>query len=355
MILFLTRQLKQEAEKNEGMLFSTGAELPFISVIVPIRNESKNLTPLISGLTNQDYAGNYEIIFTDDHSTDNPAAIISEYSLSKLRYLEPESDVLGKKRNIQRAVMAARGEIILTTDADCLHMPGWIRSMTGNFFDPKIQMVIGPVNIIRNNFFSGLQALEFLSLMASTRIAAELKKPVMANGANMAYRKVTFQLSEGYSDNIHISSGDDQFLLGKIKNKFPGSIRFAKSQHAVVRTQPVSTLTEFFNQRLRWAAKWHRGTNLITGLTAVIVILFQICAVSLMLSPMLNQKTRLLFLLFKIIPDYFLLSRAARLQHLTWNNFEFLLVSCFYPFYVVLTGVLSFFITPEWKSRRVHN
>ena len=357
MILILTRQLKPDQENFEAIRGSSlpDADLPFVSIIISIRNEAKNIRTLISGLCNQEYAGGYEIILADDHSTDESPGIISEYSFQNLRYLPPESHAAGKKSNLIRAVTTARGEIILTTDADCTHLPGWISSMTENFYDPRVQLVTGPVNISRNDFFSGLQAMEFMSLMASTRVAAELKNPVMSNGANMAYRKTAFQLADSYRDNLHISSGDDQFLLGKVKKKFPEGIRFAKSPHAVVLTKPVSAVREFFHQRLRWAAKWRHDTNHIAAVTAVIVILIQICAVSLMLSPLVNQKPWFLFLLFKIIPDYFLLSKTAKLQNLTWNNFDFLMVSIFYPFYVLVTGVFSFFVTPEWKSRPVYN
>jgi cellulose synthase/poly-beta-1,6-N-acetylglucosamine synthase-like glycosyltransferase len=356
MILFLTRKLNPEPENSAaGKLPDVGSTaLPFVSIIISIRNEAKNLRALITSLRNQNYAGGYEIIITDDHSTDEPARIISEYSFQNLRYLAPEPEAVGKKRNLNRALMVAKSEIILTTDADCIHSPEWIGSMTEKFSDPKAQLVTGPVNIIRNDFFSGLQAMEFLSLMASTRIATELKKPIMANGANMAYRKTAFQLANGYDENFHISSGDDQFLLGKIKNKFPEGIRFAKNHYAVVLTIPASGLREFFHQRLRWAAKWRHDPNPISGLTAVFVLLIQTGAIFLMFSPLVNQNPWFLFLLFKIIPDYFLLSKTAKLQNLTWNNLDFLIVSICYPFYVVLTGVLSFFITPEWKSRPVH-
>lgn len=355
MVLAFTSLLKAENEKSAEVPLAGNEErgLPFVSVIVPVCNEAENLGRLINSLSGQNYNGGFEVILADDHSTDGSAKIISSYSFKWLRYLPPNSDAVGKKRNLDRAVVAANGELILTTDADCIHSPEWIRSMTEFFFDSSVQLVTGPVNIIKKDFFTGLQSVEFLSLMAATRIAVEFKNPVMANGANLAYRKTAYQLAMGYEDNFKISSGDDQFLLSKVKKIFPDSIRFSKNPGAVVQTNAASTMIDFFNQRLRWAGKWKHSSDNLTNLTAVLVLFIQICAIALLLSPFFSQYLWFLFLVFKVIPDYLLLSRTARLQNLSWRNFEFMVVSVFYPFYVLITGILSFFITPDWKSRPV--
>ena len=55
-------------------------ELPFISIIIAARNEEKNIGECIQSIVNQTYPGNkFEIIITDDHSTDNTVSIIRAF------------------------------------------------------------------------------------------------------------------------------------------------------------------------------------------------------------------------------------------------------------------------------------
>ncbi len=95
--------------------------LPLLSVIVPARNEEKNLQQLLPRLKNLDYAGAVEIIVVDDHSRDDTRAVAEHFGARVLRVQELPAGWHGKPHACHIGAGAARGEWLLFTDADTLH------------------------------------------------------------------------------------------------------------------------------------------------------------------------------------------------------------------------------------------
>jgi poly-beta-1,6-N-acetyl-D-glucosamine synthase len=87
-----------------------------ITVVVAVRNEEKNITRLLNDLAAQQYS-HFEVIAVNDHSSDTSAALLRASALRNLVVLENEGD--GKKHAITTGVTAAKGSVIVTTDADC--------------------------------------------------------------------------------------------------------------------------------------------------------------------------------------------------------------------------------------------
>jgi hypothetical protein len=81
-------------------------------------------------------------------------------------------------------------------------------------------------------------------------------RPTMCNGANLAYRRATFHEVGGYADNLGLASGDDEFLLHKIHQRYPAGVRFLLHPDAVVDTPAPATLRALLRQRVRWASKY---------------------------------------------------------------------------------------------------
>ena len=52
----------------------------------------------------------------------------------------------------------------------------------------------------------------------------------MCNGANIAYTKKIFEEVNGFKGNEHIASGDDEFLMHKIFEKYPDKVLFLKKK-----------------------------------------------------------------------------------------------------------------------------
>ena len=163
-----------------------------------------------------------------------------------------------KKRAIEKAVAHARGEIILTTDADCVVPVGWARAMAAQFEGPEVAFVSGPVTFdVRpdDGLFVRLQAMDFFGVMACGAGGIGAGQPHLANGANVGYRRETFEALDGFSGIDHVTSGDDELLMQKIAYETPLDVRFCADPGALVVTEPVRTLKAFVHQRRRWASK----------------------------------------------------------------------------------------------------
>lgn len=101
--------------------------LPFVSVLVPARNEESNIKNCVSSLLQSDYP-RLEIIVLDDNSTDRTYKIVKEISKDhkKLRVIKGEKLPLnwnGKNWACHQLAQEAQGEWLLFTDADTSHKP----------------------------------------------------------------------------------------------------------------------------------------------------------------------------------------------------------------------------------------
>jgi chlorobactene glucosyltransferase len=107
------------------------SELPFISVVVPARNEGTKIRRCLESLAAQNYP-NYEIIAIDDRSADDTGEIIQELARKypHLRYVrgtEAPPGWIGKCNALVTGVKFARGQWFLFTDADTCHTPDSLR------------------------------------------------------------------------------------------------------------------------------------------------------------------------------------------------------------------------------------
>lgn len=328
--------------------------IPFISVVVAARNEEKNIEALLHDLSRQRYAS-YEVIIVDDHSHDN--------TLQRAQYVTKEytsfsiisSTHTGKKLALTEGVKHAQGSIIVTTDADCRVPAHWLSAIAIYFQQPEVKMVFGGVRMEQKNFFDDLQAIEFGSLIGSAAATAAMGYPTMCNGANIAYRKAVFEEVNGYSGNTHVSSGDDEFLMRKIKALYPTGIYFVNDEQAVVTTQPNETVGAFIRQRLRWAGKWRHNTSVYTTLLAVYIFLIQaitlVCWTLLFFYDGRLQVTALLFLTVKTLTEFLFLRSVCRFLRCRWNGLAFITLQFIYPFYVTGIGLFAHFIPQQWKGR----
>ena len=255
------------------------ADLPALTVVVPARNEEGTIGPCVDSILATDYPRDrLEVIVVDDDSSDGTAAVVRARMAAvpamvggapeadevdgPLRLVQiPENrhrDRAHKKRAIEKAIAHARGEIILTTDADCVVPPGWPRAMVAPFEGPEVAFVSGPVRYRvapEDGLFVRLQALDFFGLMACGAGGIGVGRPTLANGANVAYRREAFNALGGFSGIDHVTSGDDELLMQKIAYSTPLDVRFCAAPGAVVVTEPVRTGRAFLHQRTRWASK----------------------------------------------------------------------------------------------------
>ena len=310
----------------------------FVSVVVACRNEAGRLPGLLSDIAAQTYdSKNFELIISDDNSTDNTVEVASEYEgIRNLKVLK--SNGTGKKLALKTAIEASRGKLIITTDADCRAGKGWISTIAAYFEEEKPHMIIGPVwpecsgGIIRK-----FSELEFLSLQAVTAATASLGYPVMCNGANLAFTRDVY---DRHCHNIHfnLNTGDDVFLLHSLKAERENRIAWLESSEATVKTILPGRLIPFLSQRARWLSKAGYYSDRHTIILAIVTFAATLLPAGLLISVLVNISLLPVFLAalaMKAVPDYLLLSETA-VRYCNKNIMEWFLPSMIiYPFYVL--------------------
>ena len=335
------------------------SSLPFVTILLPVRNEEKHIRACLHSLLAQQYPDDrFEIIVLDDASEDATTTLV-ELSMredSRVRLLTIQrNDGGGKKVLISRGVAEARGEIIVTTDADCTHDARWLLTLVRSF-DEQIEFLSAPVIFhTTKSFLQKLIALEFLGLVGVGAGFIGIGYPKLCNGANIAFRKRAFDLVCGYDSDDTCSSGDDEFLMQKIFRQ-RGGVAFNANKEAIVITEAPQSLREFFEQRKRWASKglYYRDAKFVAFLLSLFLYF-----TLMLLSPFLvwsvdwGMLCCLLFLLVKWISDYAVLIAAARLLRQRFTFSHFIIAEIFHIPYIVLVSILGSLTSFTWKDRKL--
>jgi hypothetical protein len=234
--------------------------VPLFSVLVAARNEAATLPHLLQALQAQTLPPHqFEVLIADDHSTDGTTALVitaAQNSLFGLRLVTLPPGHTGKKAALAAAEAQARAPWVVCTDADCRPGPGWL-SAYADLIHPSVHFISGPVRLTPGGaWFDELLGLEFAGLVGVGAACIARGRPTMCNGANLAFRRATFHEVGGYADNVGLASGDDEFLLHKMHQRYPAGIRFLADARAVVDTPAPATLRTLLRQRVRWASKW---------------------------------------------------------------------------------------------------
>lgn len=105
----------------------------FVSVIIPARNESATITTVVSSILASTYSP-FELLVIDDQSTDDTATLVGRLEDTRLRLIkgeEPPEGWYGKPWACFQGYQAARGELLLFTDADTRHAPDLLAKAVG--------------------------------------------------------------------------------------------------------------------------------------------------------------------------------------------------------------------------------
>ena len=337
------------------------------SIIIPYRNEAKNLPNLLQSLLKLDYPKHlFEILFVDDSSKDNSVEIIQKALDTK--FSKENSDTIEikiiknirvtnspKKDAITSAINVAKYKWIITTDADCLIPAKWLKTFDSFIQKVNPKMIIAPVTYsINNNFFEQFQLLDFLSLQSATISGFGIKKPFLCNGANLAYRKDLFKTLKGFDGNLKIASGDDIFLMEKALKMYPENVKYLKSENVLVYTKPQVSFFALVQQRLRWAAKTSSYNNTfgkLVGLTILSMNITIIVAFLLIIIGTLQLDYLILIFVLKFSIDFAFIQKSSHFFNQKMN-FKFYAISSFlYPIFSVYIAISSFFFGYKWKDR----
>ena len=345
-----------------------------LSIIIPARNEEKNIKACLDSICRQSYPKElYEVLVVDDYSTDATAEIIKNYPeknvqlISLQQILKEEKLNSYKKKAIESAIEQSTGELIITTDADCIVPINWLQTISSFYTETNAAFIAMPVNYnSQNNFLEIFQTIDFMTLQGVTGASVYKCIHSMCNGANLAYSKKAFYEVNGFKGIENIASGDDMLLMHKIYQQQPDKVFFLKSQEVIVQTQPMKTLKDFFNQRIRWASKADKYDDKRIFSVLVLVYLFNVILVVLPVLSLFNNFQFSIFnfqfslfnfwifiLLGKTIIELFFLYSVAKFFSKQNLLFYFPIAQPFHILYTIIAGWLGKFGSYEWKDRKV--
>ncbi|MDH7516622.1 MAG: glycosyltransferase family 2 protein, partial [Bacteroidota bacterium] len=179
-------------------------------------------------------------------------------------------------------------------------------------------------------------------------------RPRLCNGANLAYRRASFDRIGGFAGHRNIASGDDEFLVQSIVYRQGGRVVFATADKAIVRCRPSQSLGAFLAQRARWASKGLRYTD--GRFRVFLVVLFAFfCAGTLM--PLAAAQSlealagAIAFFGAKAFLDAVILVLSARLFKVRFRWADWAVAELFHPFYLVTVSLLGTLCPYRWKGR----
>ncbi len=343
-----------------------------VTVIIPARNEAENIAACLQSILRGTYpAALLEIIVIDDFSTDATAALVAQIAentrhatvrLTRMAdYLLPGAQVSAhKKKALEIAIAQARGDLIVTTDADCIVPIDWLNYIVSCSIGThrKGALVCAPVIFHREkNVLQRFQSLDFLGLMGITGAGIHLGFQRMGNGANLAYPRDLFAEVDGFAGNENHASGDDLFLIQKVAQRDPTRVTFLKNRYATVRTEAKPDWRSFWQQRLRWSTKNAALPEWPVKFVLGIVFCFCWSMVLLaLLAPFWALAGWLLIfqIAVKTVFDFIFLREMCRFFDRRDLMRSFVPAFFLHIFYIAGVGTASlFFKQYNWKGRKV--
>ena len=329
-------------------------DLPTATVIVAARNEEDNIERCLSSLDALQYPEEkLEIIIVDDGSTDNTPILIENFIKEKSRFKKitisnsEESKLAGKTKAVARGIENAKGEIILTTDADCEVKPTWVKTIT-SYYEKDVGVVNGYTTQTAASNFQGMQAIDFIYLLLVAAGTINLGKPISCIGNNMSYRKKAYQEAGGY-ENLPFSVTEDFILLMGIAKLKKYKIIYPLEKDALVTSRSCGSIKKLVRQKKRWAVG-----GLGVPFTGFLIMFWGFFTnLCILLTPFLFSKVWLYLVFFKIVTDYFVLFPVHQKLGIAKNLKYFLAHQVYYILYVI---ALPFIVLPNrrviWKGRK---
>jgi chlorobactene glucosyltransferase len=202
-----TRSKRSRLVRKPGI---SKREWPRVSIIVPARNEERNIRRSVTSLLEQDYPA-YEVIVVDDDSRDGTARILDEIGRThaqgaRLRVIhlhELPEGWAGKPHALHSGTQETRGEFLLFTDADTWHAPEALRSVVARAEERQIDLLsLGTAQELPSFWERVLMPLAYLGIgmQYPPDQVNDPRNPVaLANGQYILLRRQVYEQLGGYA------------------------------------------------------------------------------------------------------------------------------------------------------------
>ena len=197
---------------------------PFVSVLIPARNESRNLRRCLSSIQAQTYK-QLEIICLDDRSEDDTAEIIEQFAATDprvklMRGANLPEGWVGKSHACAQLAGASSGDWLLFTDADTVHAPDSIQRAVATAMKRRADLLTGFPRILSNHALGNLvlPLMHFLIALHLPIFQVERSRKSMfmaAHGAFMLYRREAYEQIGGHGATKHRNALVEDMTMAK--------------------------------------------------------------------------------------------------------------------------------------------
>jgi len=174
-----------------------------ISIIIPAYNAADTISACVRALKNQTIPSDqYEIIVVDDGSADDTAQRAAD---AGARVIRQENAGAAAARN--RGAQAARGEILLFTDSDCVPAPDWVAQMVAPFVEALVAGAKGVYETEQSGFTPRFVQQEYQDKYDGMACLPQID---FVDTYSAAYRRDIFLAMGGFDTSFPGASVEDQ-------------------------------------------------------------------------------------------------------------------------------------------------
>jgi ceramide glucosyltransferase len=248
-------RLEMQARMHEHS--TLGANLPPVSILKPLKGVDPQIYEAFCSHCDQDYSGEYEIIFgvseEDDPAVAEVRRLQQEFPQKRIELIvcTERLGVNVKVSNLVQMLRSARYDTLLVNDSDIRVDPGYLRRVVTPLSDPDVGMVTCLYRgIASSTFGSCLEALGISTDFApGVLVARSVESGVSFGlGSTLVFRRRDLQAIGGFEALLDYLA--DDYELGK---RIQDLGRRVELSEIVVETfLPAYTLTQFFQHQLRW-------------------------------------------------------------------------------------------------------
>lgn len=220
---------------------------PLVSIIVPAYNEEKYIGKCLQTLLELDYPKEkLDIIVINDDSTDKTVEEAKKFAKYGIRVVSQKNS--GKGAALNHGLRLAKGEFIVTMDADSYVLPKTLKQLLAFFKENKNVMAVTPAIKIKpsNSLIMELQRIEYLMIIFSRKLLSFIDAVPVIPGPFSMFRASVFKEVGGFDEHNLVEDQEIALRIQKYNYKIKSSVI------AEVYTNPPDNINDLIKQRVRW-------------------------------------------------------------------------------------------------------
>ncbi|MDH7487996.1 MAG: glycosyltransferase [Anaerolineae bacterium] len=219
---------------------------PTVSVVIPARNAAATLPACLDALRGQTGSPpRFEVIVVDDGSTDDTATVAEAAGARVVRIAHA-----GRAAARNRGAEAARGALLLFTDADCVPNPDWVSRLAAPFADASVAGARGVYRTRQRSLVARFVQIEYED---KYRLLKPLQDIDFVDTYSAAYRREVFLANGGFDPSLPFD--EDQDFSFRLANR---GHRLVFVPDAIVYHRHTESLRAYASKKFRigfWKAK----------------------------------------------------------------------------------------------------